>query len=331
LPSLEPVPPGSDFAERLRVRVLDHFASQPARYDLDPASLAVEYVLNPGGFVNCSYRICDARRAYHLKVSASAEGQAALRQWFTVWPQLARYHAPPILEWIDLGSASGLLLPHLPGNPPAFGDDVVTAVMAVLRELYDDSLLAETLGRPRTLTAHEAYLQTFHDRFEADLRAVREAPPPSVGEELLRWMGAEADVLSRLIASSAAFDEPLAKPVHGDLWLNNMLWTDAADWYLLDWDDLRIGDPAADVAMLLGPTANDPQPLKRRDSAENVLTIAERERLPLLGRATLLDWVIDPLADWVDADAATAHASAVRREKERIHARALACYRELYG
>jgi hypothetical protein len=66
------------------------------------------------------------------------------------------------------------------------------------------------------------------------------------------------------------------------------------------------------------------------ERADGVLTSAERERLSYLGRATLLDWVIDPLSDWIDAGTAPEHEHAVRAGKERIHKRALACYAELY-
>jgi hypothetical protein len=93
---------------------------------------------------------------------------------------------------------------------------------------------------------------------------------------------------------------------------------------------MRIGDPAADLAALLGPTAEDPRPLKMLERADDVLTSSERERLPYLGRATVLDWVIDPLSDWRDAGTAPEHQYVVRTEKQRIHERALACYKELY-
>lgn len=53
----------------------------------------------------------------------------------------------------------------------------------------------------------------------------------------------------------------------------------------------------------------------------------QRARLPLLGQATLLDWVIDPLYDWIDADASPAHAGEVRAEKQRVHQAALGLYR----
>jgi hypothetical protein len=63
---------------------------------------------------------------------------------------------------------------------------------------------------------------------------------------------------------------------------------------------------------------------------QSLLTATERERLPYLGRATLLDWVIDPLSDWIDARTAPAHQQDVRTANEQIYKRALACYEELY-
>jgi hypothetical protein len=46
---------------------------------------------------------------------------------------------------------------------------------------------------------------------------------------------------------------------------------------------------------------------------------------------SLLDWVIDPLADWIEAGVVGPdHVSAVREEKERIHGEALELYRAVY-
>lgn len=318
-------------ADSLRVLVSDYFANRAASFGLDPNTLNIEYVLNWGGFVNFSYRITDARHGYHLKLSPSAEDQAALRRWMTLAPILEQYHAPPILDWIDLGSAAGPLFPRLAGSPPTLNGRVVAELVPVLRLLNADRDLAAALQASDTVTAQAAYLASFHERFRADLRGIRDSRPSFVSEDLLRWLEDQAGVLRQMITSAAAFDEPLTKPVHGDLWLNNVLWVSTSDWYLVDWDDLRIGDPAADLATLLGPTAQDPRPLKMVERLDGVLTSAERERLQLLGRATLLDWVIDPLSDWIDAGIAPEHEHAVRVEKERIHKRALACYEELYS
>jgi hypothetical protein len=317
-------------ADSLRALVLGYLAERAVALGLDPSTLVVEYVLNWGGFVNYSYRIRDARHAYHLKLSISVDDQTALRRWLTLAPLLAPYHAPPILEWVELGSAAGLLFRYVPGDPPACTSDVLDEVIPVLRLLNSDSELAAALQTSNSITAQAAYLATFHRRSIEDLRGVRESRPPFVSEGLLRWLEDEVEILSDVIASSAAFGEPLTKPIHGDLWLNNILWQNPSEWYLVEWDDMRIGDPAADLAALLGPTAEDPRPLKMLELADGVLTSSEHERLPYLGRATVLDWVIDPLSDWLDAGAAPEHQYVVRTAKQRIHERALACYKELY-
>jgi Ser/Thr protein kinase RdoA (MazF antagonist) len=248
----------------------------------------------------------------------------------TLAPLLEPYHAPPILGWIGLGQAAGLLFRYLPGDPPSLSRDVVAELVPVLQRLNSNERLAAALQSPRIITAHSSYMASFNERFTEDLRGVRDSRPPFVDENLLQWLEGEVGVMAQLVGSCAAFGAPLTKPVHGDLWLNNILWVSSDDWHLVDWDDLRIGDPAADLATLLGPTADDTRPLKMLDQADSVLTSVERERLPYLGRATLLDWVIDPLSDWIDAGTAPAHQQAVRAAKERIHKRALACYRELY-
>lgn len=317
-------------ADDLRARVATHFRDNATAFDLDPDGVVVEYVLNWGGFVNFSYRVRDARQAYHIKLSGSAEDQAALRRWMALAPLLEPYHAPPVLAWIDLGSVAGPLFPWLPGSAPEFSSQVVAELVPVLHTLYADEELAGALQPARTVTARAAYMASFHERFLEDLRGVRDSRPPFVGEALLQWLEDEVGFLAELVASDAAFGEPLTKPVHGDLWLNNILWTSSSDWYLVDWDCMGVGDPAVDLATLLGPTARDPRPLKMVDRASSVLTSAECERLSCLGRATLLDWVIDPLSDWIDARAAPEHEQAVRTEKERVHRRALSCYQNIY-
>jgi hypothetical protein len=314
----------------LRERVTAFFATHASSLGLNPDALVVDYVLNWGGFVNYSYRIRDGRRAFHLKLSASADDQAALRRWMTLAPLLEPYHAPPILDWVDVGPAAGLLFPSLPGSPPTLNDLVLGELLPVLRALNADRDLAAALQPPRTNTARDAYLSSFHDRFNEDLRGISASRPPFVGVDLLGWLEDEVNTLSQRIARSSAFAEPLSRPVHGDLWVNNILWVGAEDWFLVDWDDVRIGDPVADLASLLGPTAGDPRPLKMLDRLEGQLTTAESERLQFLGRATLLDWVIDPLSDWIDAETAAEYVPVVREEKARVHQQALACYRELY-
>ena len=307
------------------------FVSHAAGFGLDASRIEVRYVLNQGGFVNTSLQVRDGRAALHVKLATTREGQAALRRWHRLDALLRRHRAPPILGWIDVGMAAGLVFPLLEGVVPAPSAEVTRVVLDQLQGLWGDEALAEKLGEGAAPTAADCYRGTYHDRFCADLDAIEGDPPPFVSGADLCWMRDEAARLERQVRDSPAFAETMSTPIHGDLWLNNVLWQDGRSWWLLDWDDLRPGDPALDVATLTGPTAEDLRPLKHLDQAEAVLKGPARARLELLGRASLLDWVIDPLADWIEAAAAPVDLGAVRAGKERVHRGALALYRELYG
>ncbi|MBL8980539.1 MAG: aminoglycoside phosphotransferase family protein [Gemmatimonadetes bacterium] len=315
-------------ADSLAVAVRAWCRRHAATYRLDPSALTVTYVLNWGGFVNHSFHLSDGQRRYHLKLSTDAEDQDALRRWFTHGATLEGYRAPVVIDWVEIDGAAGLLFPYLEGRVPELTDEVVDEVLGALANLWNDRSLAAALPRDQSLTAAQAFRESFHRRFLEDLAGIRVAPPPFVDAALIAWLDAEVASLADQVANHAAFVEPLDQPVHGDLWLNNILWVDRTRWWLLDWDDLRIGDPAMDVAAFLGPTATDPTPLKRLERVHHLLSPGQRARLPLLGQATLLDWVIDPLSDWIDATTSPTHLLEVRAEKERVHRQALETYRQ---
>ena len=89
--------------------------------------------------------------------------------------------------------------------------------------------------------------------------------------------------------------------------------------------------PVSWAFRLLDPgTAEAAQP-----SQEEIATVVGsepegRERLDLYTRAILLDWVIDPLADYLDADQAPQHARRVRAQERQEHLGALARYQARY-
>lgn len=307
------------------------FVSQAAAFGLDASRIEVRYVLNQGGFVNTSVQVRDGRAALHVKLASTEEGREALRRWHRLDALLRRHRAPPVLAWIDVGTAAGLVFPLLEGVVPPPSAEVTRGLLNELQGLWGDEALAEELGDGRAPTAADVYLGTYHDRFSADLDAIEADPPPFVRGADLSWMQDEATRLEALVRGSPAFAETMTTPIHGDLWLNNVLWEPGGAWWLLDWDDLQVGDPALDVATLTGPTADDLRPLKHLDQIDAVLKGRARDRLDVLARASLLDWVIDPLADWIEAATAPIDLVAVRAEKERVHRGALALYRELYG
>lgn len=313
--------------DALQPLVMEYLRNEGPRLGLDPGSAWATYQLNAGGFVNASFRIGDRARHYHLKLALDDENRAALRRWHSLGNLLAPYHPPTIVDWIDLGEVAGLVFEVAQGSCATLHGELLDAVLPVLRTLYADRALAKALQLAEECSARDCYLATLHDRFVEDLRVVAATPPPFVDSALLDWMTTEVERLRRDVGAAAAFDEVQTAAVHGDLWLNNILWSGSDDWTLLDWDDVAIGDPALDLATLLGPSADDLTPLKHAERARSVLTDAQWARLPLLGRATLLDWVIDPLADWIEAESVPQHRDDARREKERVHRLALREYR----
>lgn len=318
-------------ADDLRSDVHDFFLSQARGFGLDPDSLDVTYVLNWGGFANYSFRVRDARSEFHLKLAGTKPAKAALRRWYDLDRLLQRYQAPRVLDRIEIGEFSGLLFPVVSGSTPRLTDEVLAAVLNRLRRLWRDNEIASCLRREPLRTAAGFYLDTYHDRFTEDLRSIEVHLPPFITRRDVEFMREEAAGLAARVASHAAFQEELTSPVHGDLWMNNILWDSVKSWHIVDWDDLQIGDPAMDLAMLTGPTSVDLAPLKRVDELRGVVSADVIERLDILGQAALLDWVIDPLADWMDAGLAPGVEGVVRQEKERVHTCALELYRALYG
>jgi aminoglycoside phosphotransferase (APT) family kinase protein len=239
-----------------------------------------------------------------------------------------------MLEWIILPSGiEGMLFEHIDGTPASIlSSEMAGQVLDVLTNLHTDPELRSQL-QPRAIeTCADTFLRTFADRYHADLDGLQAGRPPFVDEHRLAWLHREADALIETVRHSPAFAEPATSPIHGDVWANNILITPTGAWYLLDWDDLSLGDSALDVAMLLAsssPTLDAREGFARLTRAH--APPEYRERLDLYARAIVLDWTIDPLSDWVDAEAAPEHLDRVRDEKHRIHQQSYTWYRGRYG
>lgn len=321
---------------RVQTIVREHLASRAAELGLDEARLRVEYVLNWGGFVNRSFRVTDGRATLHLKLARDPEIRDALRRFWGIREMMSnRYHAPVALAWIDVPGTEhvGLLSPWIDGAPPEALDARLAAeVVRTMDRLHGDRELAAHLPAPAVpATCADVYRRTYHARFVPDLEFVTAERPPFVSPALIECMRGEAMALEAAVSASPAFAEPAEAPAHSDLWLNNLLVTPRGDWYVLDWDDLELGDPVLDWCMLFGPSPADLRTVVERALPPAITADASvRERLHLYARASLLDWIIDPLADWIDAPEAPEHLDEVRAEKERIHRAALESYRARY-
>lgn len=110
-----------------------------------------------------------------------------------------------------------------------------------------------------------------------------------------------------------AFGETVHRAVHSDPWHENLL-VGADRFWLLDWEDLGIGDPVIDEAIVLmgahGPDGDWPM----------------TERHDVARRALLLDGVVDVAADWVETNDPL-----VRRSKEQTWREGLETYRSRYS
>ena len=309
-------------------------ASQARILDLDVDSVSIEPILNWGGFVNRSFRVSAGHRRLFLKLTSYSE-KRGLEVWRRVAPRIeSRYHGPRMVGWLDLPSRSfsGPLFEWIDGGTPARLDhELAAGISRAVSGLHDDIDLGRQLPGPVRSCA-EAYLGSYHDRFSEDLATVAADPPPFVDDALIAWLEGRIRDLEARARESPAFHALADRPVHGDLWLDNVLVDRDGGWYLLDWDGLSLGDPVIDWTMLFGPSRDHP----KAATEDIVLTHAplsrdERDRLAVYAEASQLDWVLDPLADWVQGGQEPEHGARVRLANERIHAQALEAYRERYG
>lgn len=301
-----------------------------SRWGLDPERFSARYVPNAGGFVNHSFRLDDGGARVHLKL-AGPDNAADLDRWFRVHRILSdRYHAPRALARVDLRALelSGIAFEHVEGRVPGHWDEVPGVEVArMLAELHADRELARELEGGTGRSFAEVFLATYADRYREDLGGIGQTPPPFVSSERLDWLVEESRRLTGAIVREPAFAGAASAPTHGDVWLENVLTTDDG-WFLLDWDELGPGDPAMDLGMLGGPIPADLA--RREDFAELELTDAERVRIRWYRRAALLDWTIDTLADWCEAERWLTDPAPFRARNRDLHQRAYTTYRNLY-
>jgi hypothetical protein len=301
------------------------------------AEVDVTPVLNWGGFVNRSFHVAAGARRLHLKLASDPGPKHGLEQWRSLHSILeTRYRAPAMLTWVDVPRTafSGPLFEWIAGTVPVRLEGAALEEMtALLVGLHADRILRQRLvEHGHTIgTCAAAYLDGHHRRFREDLDSIVTAPPPFAGLDRIDWMWEQVRSLEEEISASPAFEEPADAPAHRDLWLDNLLVSEGGTVTVLDWDDLGLGDPVMDWAMLLGPSRQDPRPATERAVILPPFTPSQRERLRLWARATLLDWVIDPLSDWVGAASEPEQGASIRAANEVVHANALGLYLELYG
>jgi hypothetical protein len=321
------------------------FQANARRYGLNPGLLDVRSILNWGGFVNTSFFVSDGAARFHLKLTGP-DLQPNLRRWMAVHELLSqRYHAPEIVDWIDLANTGlqGILSLAVPGRAADWPQqpDVLVQVLDGLAQLHADHELAERLAeftgeKAGERSCADAFCEVYVRRFVEDLDGIESVLPPFVSRLKFDWMRAEANVLEAQARSLAAFRPPAQSPTHGDLGPNNVLVTDAGAWTIIDWDDLSLSDPVQDFALVLNslwrsgkmPVVETEQYLAQIDGQDHAALL---DRYRFYARALVLDEVIDSLADWVEAEASPQHQDEVRIKKERIHHQAYREYQRRWG
>jgi aminoglycoside phosphotransferase (APT) family kinase protein len=259
---------------------------------------------NHTGTSKLSFEVVAGGERLWAKVAANDEEDAGLRTWALVARHLTdRHAAPPVLEVVQIAGRTTLLFPFLDGEVGRHATvrDRYFEVQAVLDGLHADRDLAERLGAPTTSAA--ALREVWVSRFEADLDIISGYVPPDVHQ----YLAAEVDVLEGLVDS---LDQEVHVAVHGDPWHENVLFTPERVW-LLDWEELSVGDPVVDDAILL----MDARGAQARGWPRG-------ERFEAARRALLLDAAIDNAADWVQ----NSH-PAIRAWKEQAYLRGLETYR----
>jgi hypothetical protein len=272
----------------------------------------VEHRANHTGVGKLSFAVRVGGRRLWAKVAADADEEAALTTWARVAALLAdRHAAPPVLDVLQVAGHTALLFPYVDApaaDRPALHHRYDEA-NAILAGLHGDAELATLLGPPTTTAA--CIREVWVTRFVADLDIIE----GYVGKDLHAYLADEVDALADL---ADALDAPAHAAVHGDPWHENFLVAPDRLW-LLDWEDLSVGDPAVDDAILRHDAiGTDPH----HWPDEPVHALARR--------ALMLDVVIDVAADWVEAELLTGGDPLVRRQKEAAYLAGLEVYRDAY-
>lgn len=317
----------------LHSRVTAQVRMLAAGLALDPATLEVRHDLDLGGADRTSFSIADANARYHLELAGDEAGHAALRRWHDLGGLLAtRYGAPRICGWLEIVDTpfAGLLREHVAGRVVDLAQepDVNRALGELIGRLHLDRGLAARLPEPLP-SCRDAYLDHHFARLTSRLRAVRAALPEFVDPTTLSWLAAEVDRITAQVRKSKAFAAPADLAIHGDLGPGRVLVGVGGELRLLGWDALRLGDPALDLARL-PPLLIDP----RADTMTATRATREpwlSERVLLLRRAHALAAAIDPLGDWLAAEAWPEHRGRVQGQRQRAHEQALAAYRRVHA
>ncbi|WP_016698317.1 phosphotransferase family protein [Actinoalloteichus spitiensis] len=172
-------------------------------------------------------------------------------------PNAPRLHARDLDgRWFGAPALCVDLLPGRPTRLAALSETRATALGRVVADVHatDPEVLRAVAPEP---TFAEYAARTWADSVEAKLASAGRAPGAGP-RELVSGGDTFARVRS-LVLERAVEADRAGRPgvVHGDLSAGNLVWSDD-DPSLVDWEDVRVGDPAEDVAYLFGESSVAP-------------------------------------------------------------------------
>ncbi len=302
--------------------------------------IEAEYIWNPGGFINQSYRLSDGETVRHLKL-AQGERAPRLKQWAMLSEHLtSHYNAPRLIEEVTQeiipGYSYGLVFDYIKGTPLSSCSNpnaVLEHVLQALNRLHADQELKKGAGAQARSYA-ETFAEEYIARFEEDLETIRSEKQllDFVTDDALDWFDSEVKTLNLLVHQQPSFQKQAMDTVHNDLNWQNVLVEENGRFWIIDWDDLSAyGDAAMDNSVFLWPLYRSKDwPYWK----ERLLELEGREcfdRMELYFRAKLLDDVIDVLADYVEAEKLPEVKQQTQQQAKEIHLRAYPEYLKRYG
>ncbi|WP_443135250.1 phosphotransferase [Halobacillus litoralis] len=152
---------------------------------------------------------------------------------------------------------------------------------------------------------------------------------PFVEEETFEMFHKMTDQLEKEVQQANHFQRPADDVVHNDLSQQNIL-VNEEKFCMIDWDDLTIGDAAADYAALLWPWFYREEWPIWEGKVRDLAGIEVVDRMKLYFKAKLLDDVIDVLADYIEAEKFPEVKERTQQRAKATHLRALELYMAHY-
>lgn len=325
---------GADMAA-LKDSVRQYFQEQAGDFELEASKIQVSLIPSSSDYGHRHFRVGDGQAALFVKLSLDEDKKNRMRQWARQNLRLTgRFQAPRLLSWVELDGYGGLALEFLDGHQPDLSGESNLFAQAVdlLEKLHGDKELARALT-PETYSRKmsDSMLQTFVYPLLSDIAETEDQWPKEVDDDTRARFRGEVEELERLAQENQAFSPLADSPVHGNYRVENLMVTPKG-WYVMDWDDLRLGDPALDFATLFWSLDEG----GLGEGTEGLLEVFKGQpelqaRLPLYFRALLLQEAAGSLAEYVRVADYPDQAEKVRAAKIKRHQKAAARYRELYG